>query len=77
MESIQIQMMDYDAFSRNDFLGQVVISLEQLRDQTKHDDWFDIIDRNHNSTGASVHLVVQWIHSRVRKHFIFFKRFYN
>ena len=36
--------MDKDAFGNDDFEGECMISLEGLKDQMKHDLWFDLLD---------------------------------
>lgn len=67
MEDLQIVIMDYDQYSRDDFTGQVTIPLNRLRDQLKHTETFDLYDRNGSLGKGKIKLGLQWIHSRVNR----------
>ena len=38
--------MDKDTFGNDDFEGQCKVSLTLLRDQMKHDSWFELRDKD-------------------------------
>ena len=71
MEDLQIVIMDYDQYSRDDFTGQVTIPLNRLRDQLKHTETFDLYDKNGSLGKGKIKLGLQWIHSRVNYFFFF------
>ena len=41
-EPLHIVVMDKDVFGTDDFEGECRISLDKLRDQMKHDEWFEL-----------------------------------
>jgi hypothetical protein len=45
-EPLKVVVMDKDTFGNDDFEGQCFVSLNGLRDQMKHDSWFDLTDEN-------------------------------
>ena len=40
-----IEVMDKDTFGEDDSEGVCTFSLDDLRDQMKHDQWLDLFDR--------------------------------
>ena len=67
MEDLHIVVMDHDQQSRDDFAGQITVPLNRLSDQLKHDEWFELFDKNGKRSKSKIHLELQWIHSRVRQ----------
>ena len=49
-----------------EILGEVKIPLGKLKDQQKHEDWFDLFDRNGHLVGGKLHLNLQWLFSRIK-----------
>lgn len=45
-ESMKVMVMDKDTFGNDDFKGQTEIDMEQLRDQMKHDMWYDLVEKD-------------------------------
>ena len=65
MEDLHIVVMDHDQQSRDDFAGQITVPLNRLSDQLKHEEWFELFDKNGKRSKSKIHLELQWIHSRV------------
>ena len=65
MESIKITVLEYDTFSKNDVISYLDLPITNLKDQYKHDEWFDLRDKVSNHSKGKIHLVLQWVHSRV------------
>ena len=65
-EALQVVIMDKDSFGNDDFAGQVYIPIsELLKDQMKHDLWFELEDANGNPFQGRIRLMMQWIFSKV------------
>jgi hypothetical protein len=45
-DPLRITVMDKDTFGNDEFEGMCYVSLNGLRDQMKHDSWFDLTDSN-------------------------------
>ena len=60
-------IMDYDPNSRDECLGLVNVNLKGLRDQCKHEEWFELISNSGIRTNGKILLSLQWIHSYVRR----------
>jgi len=59
--------MDHDTIGKDDFEGEVTIPLSLLKDQMKHDQFFQLHDKNpKDKWQGRVHLGLQWIWSRAR-----------
>ena len=62
-----IEVMDKDTFGEDDSEGVCTFSLDELRDQMKHDQWLELIDR---ATGqpsqGRIRLMLQWVYSKVQ-----------
>ena len=58
--------MDKDTFGNDDFEGQCHVSLNGLRDQMKHDSWFDLTDENELKSQGRIRLMLQWVYSKVQ-----------
>lgn len=43
-DPLQVTIMDKDTFGNDDFEGQCLVSLHDLRDQMKHDVWVELTD---------------------------------
>ena len=65
-ENIQLMIMDYDPNSRDECLGLVNINLQGLRDQCKHDEWFELISNNGLRSHGKILVSIQWIYSNVK-----------
>jgi Ca2+-dependent lipid-binding protein len=44
-EPLRVTVMDKDTFGNDEFEGQCQVTLNGLRDQMKHDQWFDLVDQ--------------------------------
>lgn len=58
--------MDKDTFGNDDFEGQCLVSLNGLRDQMKHDSWFDLTEENGMQSQGRIRLMLQWVYSKVQ-----------
>ena len=65
-EPLKIVVMDKDTFGNDDFEGQCHVSLNGLRDQMKHDSWFDLTDENELKSQGRIRLMLQWVYSKVQ-----------
>ncbi|CDW90728.1 c2 domain containing protein [Stylonychia lemnae] len=70
-EDLQLLVVNKDAFGTNETIGRADINLQFLKDQLKHDEWFDLeyqgqdnAARNSQSGAGSVHVILQWIYCR-------------
>eukprot|EP00347_Sterkiella_histriomuscorum_P014348 403361215 len=63
-EPLVIQIYDRVGVGADPLIGECEISLDQLNDQYKHDEWFQL-ENGRNLTGK-VRLNLHWIHSRKR-----------
>ena len=48
----------------DNFLGEIVVPLNGLKDQTINDTWFDLYDRNGAKLTGELNAKLQWIHSK-------------
>ena len=62
-EVLNIEIFNAERNSDNK-IGSVSINVNTLRDQLKHDEWFDL-ERYGSNAGGRLHLNLQWIHSKV------------
>lgn len=58
--------MDKDTFGNDDFEGMCFVSLQGLRDQMKHDSWFDLTDEQGRQSQGRIRLMLHWVYSRVQ-----------
>ena len=60
-------VMDRDLVGSDDFEGMCSITLDILKDQMKHDLWFQLTGLQGQDMGGQpqIHVVLQWIHSNV------------
>ena len=63
-EPLKVEVFDRADIGRDSPLGECLISLENLRDQYKHDEWFDIATNNQRNLTGKIRLNLHWIHSR-------------
>jgi hypothetical protein len=56
---------DYNRYTKDPFIGELVLNLENFFDQTKHDNWYRLINKSGAITGAEIRLEIQLIYSRV------------
>ena len=59
-------MLSYDSRANYELLGELRIPLSKLKDQYRHDEWFDLYDRSGHLAGGKIHLILQWIHSKAK-----------
>jgi hypothetical protein len=70
----QIRFAVFDqARSREDFEGEVIVPLKELRDQNIHDVWLDLFTRTGQKGRGQIHVKLQWIHSKVLIIYFFLK----
>lgn len=62
-EQLKVEVFDRSDIGRDVPLGECFISLDMLRDQYKHDEWFDLANQQRNLSGK-IRLNLHWIHSR-------------
>lgn len=66
MERLKVVVMTHDPQGQDEVLGEIVIPVSRLRDQYRHDELFDLQDLSGRPVSGKIHLVLQWIHSRVK-----------
>jgi hypothetical protein len=64
-EDLNVAVMQ-DLNGREEITGQTLIPMGKLRDQQRHEEWFDLFDKSGVGTRGRVKLSLQWIHSRVK-----------
>ena len=62
---LKISVLDYGGITRGNFVGEVVVPLAELRDQTIHEAWLDLFAKNGTKTQGQVNVKLHWIHSKV------------
>lgn len=62
--------MDFDQDSRDECLGIVNVNLDLLKDQCKHEEWFEVFSNNGIRSNGKILLNMQWIYSYVNSKFI-------
>lgn len=50
---------------KNDFEGEVIVPLKELKDQNIHDVWLDLFEKTGYKGRGQIHVKLQWIHSKV------------
>ena len=65
-EALKVTVMDKDTFGNDDFEGMCFVSLQGLRDQMKHDSWFDLTDDQGRQSQGRIRLMLHWVYSRVQ-----------
>jgi Ca2+-dependent lipid-binding protein len=68
-EELQVFVANKDVYGSNDILGQCFINFQGLRDQMKHEEWFELKypqtnSRSSNEIMGNIHLVLQWIYCK-------------
>jgi hypothetical protein len=58
--------MNKGTLYEGEFEGQCYVSLNGLRDQMKHDLWFDLTDENGLQSQGRIRLMLHWVYSRVQ-----------
>ena len=67
---MQVLVANKDEYGTIETIGKTDISLEFLKDQMKHDEWFELenpnLDNLKQSTplAGNIHLILQWIYCR-------------
>lgn len=62
---LKFSVLDQGGLGRIGFLGEVVVPLSELKDQTIHDTWLDLFDKNGVKTQGELEVKLHWIHSKV------------
>jgi len=61
-EPLKVQVFDRADIGRDGLIGEATIALESLKDQYKHDDWFDL--KGPKGVTGKIRVNLHWIHSR-------------
>ena len=67
---MQVLVANKDEYGTIETIGKTDISLEFLKDQMKHDEWFELENTNLENLkqsiplAGSIHLILQWIYCR-------------
>lgn len=48
-DNLRVLVMDKDTFGNDDFEGQCIVNLQDLRDQMKHDIWCELFDKENRN----------------------------
>ena len=62
---LKFSVLDEGGITGSNFIGEVVVPLTELKDQTIHDTWLDLFDRSGNRIQGELNVKLQWIHSKV------------
>lgn len=62
---LKFTVLDYGGITRGSFVGEVVVPLAELRDQTIHEAWLDLYSRTGNRVEGQLNVKLHWIHSKV------------
>jgi len=66
-EKMRVIIMDKDTFGNDDFAGECYIDLDTLRDQMKHDTWYDLHEKDRQIVmQGRIRLMLQWVYSKVQ-----------
>lgn len=65
-EALKCTVMNKGTLYEGEFEGQCYVSLNGLRDQMKHDLWFDLTDENGLQSQGRIRLMLHWVYSRVQ-----------
>jgi Ca2+-dependent lipid-binding protein len=65
-EPLKVIIMDKDTFGKDEFEGKCMVPLNLLRDQMKHDQWFDLLEEGNQPTLGRIRLMLQWVYSKVQ-----------
>lgn len=57
-ENLKVVVMDKDTFGNDDFEGQCQVSLQDLRNQMKHDLWFELQDKDGTPNAGRIRLML-------------------
>ena len=63
-DNLLVVVTDKDHLSTDEMVGQCQISLQDLRDQMKHDQWCDLTDKNGKAEKGRIRLMLQWVYSK-------------
>lgn len=70
---MQIIVKD-NAQNNYDFIGELIIPVQKLSNQKKNDLILDLIDKNGEIGEGKIHIIAQWIYSRVYNFFLFLQK---
>lgn len=51
--------------NRNIFEGEVRVPIARIRDQYRHDEWYELYDARGQRMPGKLHLLMQWIHNKI------------
>jgi len=63
---LKFSLNDYGGLTGGNVIGEVVVPLTELKDQTIHDTWLDLFDRNGRRVQGDLNVKLHWIHSKVK-----------
>jgi hypothetical protein len=58
--------MDHSTLGSDEFQGQVVIPLNTIADQLKHDNFYELKAKDNQPWPGKLRLSLQWVHSKVK-----------
>lgn len=58
--------MDKDSFGTDDLEGMCQFPLNLLVDQTKHDQWLELVDDKGQPVQGRIRLMLHWVYSKVQ-----------
>jgi len=70
-------VLDASKYNKREFEGEVIVLLEELKDQNIHDVWLDLFDKNGQKTRGQLHVKLQWIHSKVIYHTLYAQKWFE
>ncbi len=66
-EKMKLIVMDKDTFGNDEFQGECYIDLDTLRDQMKHDMWYELCEKDRDIIfQGRVRLMLQWVYSKIQ-----------
>lgn len=65
-EPLKITVMDKDTFGNDDLEGMCLVSLNEYKDQLKHDDWFNLTDEQGRQSQGRIRIMMHWVYSKVQ-----------
>jgi hypothetical protein len=74
---LRFVVLDGQKYNKRDFEGEVIVLLEELKDQNIHDVWLDLFDKNGQKTRGQLHVKLQWIHSKVIYHTLYAQKWFE
>lgn len=64
--NLKVSIMDHSTLGSDEFQGQVVIPLNTIADQLKHDNFYELKAKDNQPWPGKLRLSLQWVHSKVK-----------